>query len=158
MTGLTVPKIRIPTGKPRLVDSSTARYARRGEEAWKLMIEIVERSAEANLDLISTLEVNDELACPWNTFTSCSADCRCNGRGAVSVGFLRDHLKYIVERIVDLTKPETKRMPAFNRENSVWLRAQIAELSERLLTPCALTEVREQLLQIAEGYAPRRKP
>jgi hypothetical protein len=151
------PRIRIPTGQPKFVDSSTIRLARRSEEAWSLMLKIVTRAAEANLDLLTTLDVNDEMVCPWKDLTTCNEDCRCNGRGMVSIGFLRDHLKYIVERIVDLTKPETKRVPALNRTNAVWLQAQIAELSERLLTPCTLTDVREQLLQIAEGYIPRKK-
>lgn len=93
------PRARIPTGLPRLMESSRSRRSHASDDAWSELLAAVHRSALARLDLLSGRLPSDLVACPWQRLTDCSTDCRCGGSGEVKVGFLRDHYGKLTERL-----------------------------------------------------------
>jgi hypothetical protein len=99
---------RIPTGAPRLVESSTDRAARSSTEAWESLLDAVRRSSMARLTLLSGRSGTDRVSCPWALSTDCVANCRCGGSGTVTVEFLRKHYATLTDDIELLARP----MPA----------------------------------------------
>jgi hypothetical protein len=110
---------RIPTGAPRLIESSTERIGRMDTEAWELLIKSVRRSAIARSELLDHRDEKDLLTCPWSRLVACDHACRCNGTGKVTVSFMRDHYARLASKIEQLvgvtpqlapvTKVATKR-------------------------------------------------
>lgn len=99
------PRLRIPTGAPRLVESSTDRAARASSEAWTSLIEAVRRSASARLELLGGRPDGDRITCPWEPLTGCDVSCRCRGAGTVTAKFLRDHYDRLALEIVRIASP-----------------------------------------------------
>ena len=95
----------IPTGKPRLVESSTARLERAESDAWQALLSAITRSAMARLDLLSGRSGGDLVPCSWQRFTGCDAGCRCRGTGTVTVAFLRDHYTNFATEISAFARP-----------------------------------------------------
>jgi hypothetical protein len=95
----------IPTGKPRLMESSTARLDRADSDAWNAFLGTIERSAMARLDLLRNREDGDRLPCCWQRLTRCDGDCRCRGTGAVTVAFLRGHYTHLATEIALFVRP-----------------------------------------------------
>jgi hypothetical protein len=102
---------RIPTGSPRLVESSSDRLAREDAMAWTALVDAVERSATARLELLSGRDGGDRVGCPWSRVVSCDNTCRCRGLGVVTVNFLRDHYAHLPVEIAKLAV----RVPATRR-------------------------------------------
>ena len=100
---------RVPTGAPRLVESSTDRAARASAEAWQSLLDAVRRSSSARLMLLSGRPGADRIACPWERVMDCGASCRCGGTGTVTVGFLRKHYENLVDDIARLARPAPAR-------------------------------------------------
>lgn len=96
------PRRRIPTGAPRLVESSRQRRDRAVAESWELLLDLVRRCSEGRLTLLSGRAATEQMACPWQRFTGCVTDCRCNGTKLVTVRFLRDHYKLLPNAIAAL--------------------------------------------------------
>lgn len=84
-------RLRIPTGKPRLVESSARHRERASLLAWKRLIDAVSRASIARLALLKGRTGAEHVPCPWEPFTWCDIDCRCRGKRAVTVEFLRVH-------------------------------------------------------------------
>ena len=99
------PRRRIPTGAPRLVESSTNRSARSSTEVWALLLDAVRRSSSSRLELLKGRASGDRVACPWERLTSCDATCRCLGAGTVTVAFLRGHYEHLALEIALLVYP-----------------------------------------------------
>jgi hypothetical protein len=99
------PRHRIPTGAPRLVESSTDRASRASSEAWASLIEAVRRSASARLGLLEGRPDGDRITCPWEHLTGCDVSCRCRGAGTVTAKFLRDHYDRLALEIVRIASP-----------------------------------------------------
>lgn len=100
----------IPTGAPRLVESSTDRSARSSTESWQSLLDVVRRSSTARLTLLSGgRSVSDRVSCPWERLTNCYASCRCGGAGTVTVGFLRRHYATLADDIAQIARPATSR-------------------------------------------------
>lgn len=100
---------RVPTGAPRLVESSSDRAERASAEAWQLLLDAVRRSSTARLTLLSGRPASDQVACPWERITSCDASCRCSGTGAVTVDFLRRHYATLADEIEKVTRPAQRQ-------------------------------------------------
>ena len=96
---------RIPTGAPRLVESSTDRVARSAIEAWGALFAEVRRSSSARLALLKGRASGDRLACPWERITGCDVTCRCRGVGTVTVSFLRGHYEHLAVEIAIASSP-----------------------------------------------------
>ncbi len=96
---------RIPTGPPRLVESSTDRTARSSTEAWKAMLDAVRRSASARLELLKGRAASDRFGCPWERLMGCDVTCRCHAAGTVTVQFLRGHYERLAVEISLLASP-----------------------------------------------------
>lgn len=96
---------RVPTGAPRLVESSSDRHVRASVEVWQLLLDAVRRSSSARFTLLSGRPAANRVACPWERLTSCDASCRCGGAGTVTVEFLRRHYASLTDEIVLLTRP-----------------------------------------------------
>ena len=96
---------RIPTGAPRLVESSTDRAARSSTEVWGLMLDAVRRSSSARLKLLKGRASGDRVSCPWERLMGCDATCRCRGAGTVAVAFLREHYERLALEISLLVEP-----------------------------------------------------
>lgn len=104
---------RIPTGAPRLMESSAERTDRLTAEAWNQLLETIDRSAQARIELFKHREDQDLLGCPWARLTPCSAACRCEGHGKVTIAFLRKHYAHLAVEIARLVMPtSTKRFSA----------------------------------------------
>jgi hypothetical protein len=101
--------LRLATGAPRLVESSTDRAARASVEAWQAMVEAVQRSASARLELLGGRSGSERVSCPWERITSCDVSCRCRGSGMVTIGFLRDHYERLALEIAMLVTPMPSR-------------------------------------------------
>jgi len=101
------PRVSLPSGMPRLVESSRARRARAGVEAWEAFIGEIRRSAEARLILLAGHSEGDRVVCPWARLTSCGTTCRCAGAATVSVDFLRKHYKTLATEIVLFVRRST---------------------------------------------------
>lgn len=95
----------LPTGAPRLVESSNDRAARASLEAWQAMVEVVRRSASARLMLLSGRAGSERISCPWARITRCDVDCRCRGFGTVTVEFLRGHYERLAVEIAMSASP-----------------------------------------------------
>jgi hypothetical protein len=103
------PRAQIPTGLPRLVESSRSRRSHASEDAWAELLAVVRKSALARLDLLSGRSPLDLVACPWQRLTDCSVDCRCGGTGEVKVGFLENHYAKLTERLAAFVASRPKR-------------------------------------------------
>ena len=104
------PRSLIPTGAPRLVESSNDRAVRATTETWEAFLEMIRRSASARLALLEGWVDRDWIACPWERITGCSVTCRCSGTKTVTVEFLRKHYECLSAEIVKLTSVE--RLPS----------------------------------------------
>jgi len=99
------PRHRLPTGAPRLVESSNDRAARTSAEAWESLLDAVRRSATARLELFKNRSASDRVACPWERLTGCAVACRCRAAGTVTVGFLSEHYGRLASEIAMLVTP-----------------------------------------------------
>lgn len=99
------PRRRIPTGSPRLVESSRQRRDRTTAESWELLLDLVRRCSEGRLTLLSGRTATEQMACPWQRFTGCMPDCRCGGTKLVTVSFLRNHYKLLPSTIAAFANP-----------------------------------------------------
>lgn len=100
---------RVPTGTPRLVDSSTARAALASNKAWQALIAAVRCSSDARLALLKGRPGSERVVCSWERITGCVASCRCGGSGTVTVDFLRKHYAALGDEISKLTRPAIRR-------------------------------------------------
>jgi hypothetical protein len=96
---------RIPTGAPRLVDSSIVCQARASEAAWNKLIDAIKRAAISRLALLKGRTGKERASCPWERFTGCCIDCRCRGERTVTVDFLRTHYTRLAIEIALLVLP-----------------------------------------------------
>ena len=96
---------RIPTGTPRLGESSRQRSSRSTIEAWDALLDAVRRSAAARLLLLNGRDPGDRVGCPWERITGCDASCRCGGTATVTVRFLRNHYAPLATEIAKLAIP-----------------------------------------------------
>lgn len=104
---------RIPTGAPRLMESSAERTDRLLSEAWMQQLAAIDRSSQARLELLKQHEGSDLIGCPWARLTPCDGTCRCQGLGKVKIALLRDHYAHLVVEIVRLVTPRAlKRFSA----------------------------------------------
>ena len=101
--------LRLPTGTPRLVESSRAREARTSAVAWQALLETVRRSAAARVDLLRGRSGSERLACAWKRLSGCDTHCRCRGAGTVSVDFLRRHYESLGTNLALLVRPASRR-------------------------------------------------
>lgn len=99
---------RIPTGSPRLMESSAERTDRLAAEAWAQQLELIDRSAQARLELLRLRGGRDLLGCPWARLEPCTEACRCRGVGQVSIAFLRVHYSQLAADIAQLVKPKQR--------------------------------------------------
>jgi hypothetical protein len=86
------PRIRIPDGKPRVVDGRS----KLNEQARKAFYGSIVQAAKARLALLEQRSSIDKLACPWFIVETCTAACRCRGTGEVSVGLYRAHCRKLI--------------------------------------------------------------
>ena len=100
---------RVPTGLPRLAESSTDRATRSSTEAWQSLLDVVRRSSTARLTLLSGRPGADRISCPWERVVDCGASCRCGGAGTVTVEFLRKHYANLADDIALLALPASAR-------------------------------------------------
>lgn len=103
------PRRVLPTGTPRLLESSTVRRSRLGSEAWQALLDAVRRSATTRVDLLMGRKGSERIECSWKRLTGCDASCRCGGAGTVTVDFLRDHYASLVSEIEEFTRPMSRR-------------------------------------------------
>ena len=96
---------RIPTGVPRLVESSSDREARAAIETWAALLDAVRRSSSSRLMLLERRPGRDRIACPWEQLTGCDVTCRCGGAGTVTVEFLRTHYEHLAVEIATIARP-----------------------------------------------------
>jgi hypothetical protein len=89
----------IPTGEPRLVESSRDRDGRIAALAWEALIDAIRESAVARLELLRGRQGSDRLVCPWERFMVCDVGCRCRGSRTVTVAFLRAHYMRLASEI-----------------------------------------------------------
>ena len=94
--------LRIPTGVPRVVESSNDRIGRAPVEAWQALIDAVSRFASARLMLLSGRAGTERVLCPWKQIMGCDVSCRCHGAGTVTVDFLRRHYTRLANDIAML--------------------------------------------------------
>jgi hypothetical protein len=100
---------RIPTGAPRLVESSTERLGRANANAWKEMIDAIRRSCEARVELLKGRSGGDVMPCPWERFGSCDQGCRCAGTRTITVGRLRKHYAKLTIEILLFVTPSMRK-------------------------------------------------
>ena len=100
---------RIPTGAPRLVESSRQRRDRTAAESWESLLDSVRRCSEGRLTLLSGRSATEQMACPWLRLTGCVPDCHCSGTKLVTVGFLRKHYKLLPSAIAAFAIPSPAR-------------------------------------------------
>ena len=106
------PRVLIPTGAPRLVESASTRASRAGTESFAALIAAVRRSSEARLMLLEGRPGRpgrDRIACPWERLTGCDVTCRCGGAGTVTVEFLRTHYEHLAVEIATFARPTSMR-------------------------------------------------
>ncbi len=99
------PRRRLPTGTPRLVESSSDRAARASVEAWEATLDAIRRSATARLELFKNRPLSERIPCPWERLTGCAITCRCRGAGTVTIEFLSDHYARLATEIAVLVSP-----------------------------------------------------
>jgi hypothetical protein len=104
-------RFRIFTGAPRFVESSTVCQEQTSEIAWEKLIEAISRAAIARLALLKGRAGKELAPCPWEKFTGCCRDCRCNGQREVTVDFLRMHYARLAIEIARLGRlsPELRK-------------------------------------------------
>lgn len=100
------PRVRVPIGGPRVVESSARVRMRLAAQAWQRLMASVARSSEARLQLLSGPD-SGLVDCPWKVLTPCTAGCRCEGLGKVRVGFLRGHYAQLAAEIALLCRRST---------------------------------------------------
>jgi hypothetical protein len=100
-------RTRIPTGTPRLVESSGDRASRAEIESWAALLDAVSRSSTARLELMKGRASSDRVPCGWQRLTGCDASCRCRGAGTVTIRFLRTHYERLALEIVLLVSPRS---------------------------------------------------
>lgn len=96
---------RLPSGSPRVVESSNDRTARASVDAWQALVDAVRRSAAARLMLLDGRSRGDRVPCSWNRLTGCDSSCRCRGAGTVTVEFLRRHYEHLAVEIAMIAAP-----------------------------------------------------
>lgn len=96
---------RIPTGAPRVIESSADRAARAGTESWSAFLDAIARAAAVRLDLMKDRDGGALVDCPWARVVACDGFCRCGGSGAVTVEFLRDHYAELSTEILRVALP-----------------------------------------------------
>jgi len=102
-------RLRIPTGMPRLVESSSARRELADVIAWEALIDAIRRSSTARLELLKGWSGSDRTACPWERLTGCDVGCRCRGMRTVTVDFLRTHYTRLATEIALIAHPSPQR-------------------------------------------------
>jgi hypothetical protein len=110
-------RLRIPTGKPRLVESSALCQERAAAVAWKRLVDAISSAAVARLALLRGRVGKERTPCPWEPFTGCCVDCRCCGERLVTVDFLRAHYGRLAIEIALLALPSSMPMRK-NRKKS----------------------------------------
>lgn len=105
---------RLPTGTPRLVESSS--WIRRQAEAraWQALLAQVRQSSAARLAIFGGRSDAERIACTWERLTGCTASCRCGGTKTVTVGFLRAHYTNLADDLARFACP----VPAPRRRRS----------------------------------------
>ena len=96
---------RLPSGTPRVVESSNDRSARASVETWQAMVDAVRRSASARLMLLDGRSGSERVPCSWEQITGCDVSCRCRGAGTVTVEFLRRHYEHLAVEIAMIASP-----------------------------------------------------
>jgi hypothetical protein len=99
---------RVPTGAPRIVESSSDRVVRLDAEAWAALVEMIRRSAEVRLDLLRSRDDNELVDCPWSVVVTCDDGCRCGGLGKVLVAFLRNHYARLPSQIEHIASSDRR--------------------------------------------------
>jgi hypothetical protein len=100
---------QIPTGVPRLMESSAERLARERVESWVELVAAIRRSAAAYLELLRGRDGGDPLPCPWERLVTCDRACRCGGSRTVTVSFLREHYTRLAIEIEKIARPAARR-------------------------------------------------
>ncbi len=100
-------RFRIPTGLPKLVESSALYRERAAAFAWKRLLDAIESASIARLALLKGRTGGEHTPCPWEQFTGCSIDCRCRGKRAVTVDFLRLHYGRLAIEIALFVQPSS---------------------------------------------------
>jgi len=101
----------IPTGPPRLIESSTKRLARADAKSWDRLVEALRQASVARLELLKNRQGSDRTPCPWARLVDCNRACRCGGAGTVTVEFLRDHYTRLPAEITKIAKFTSVRRP-----------------------------------------------
>lgn len=99
----------IPTGAPRLMESSVERQVRANAEAWTALVDVLRRSTTARLELLKAHAGRDRISCPWGRLVICDGGCRCGGAAMVTVTFLREHYEHLVAEVVKIATPTSAR-------------------------------------------------
>lgn len=99
----------LPSGTPRVVESSNDRTTRAAAEAWQALVDAVRRSATARLMLLDARSGSDRVPCSWERLTGCDSSCRCRGAGTVTVEFLRRHYEHLAVEIAMIASPASVR-------------------------------------------------
>jgi len=96
---------RIPTGAPRVVESSADRAARLGTESWASLLDVLSRASAVRLDLLKGRDGGTLIDCPWARVVACDETCRCGGVGMVTIDLLRDHYASLATEIARAARP-----------------------------------------------------
>lgn len=96
---------RLPSGTPRVVESSNDRSARASADTWQALVDAVRRSATARLMLLDGRSGSERVPCSWERITGCDDSCRCRGAGTVTVEFLRRHYEHLAGEIAMIAAP-----------------------------------------------------
>lgn len=103
------PRLRLPTGTPRLMESSAVCREQATVDAWKKLIDSISSAAIARLALLKGRAGKERTSCPWEPFTGCDIDCRCRGERTVTVDFLRQHYARLAIEIALLALPPSRK-------------------------------------------------
>ena len=109
-------RLRIPTGPPRLVESSLVCQEQAPAIVWKKLIDAISQAAIARLALLKGRVGKEWTSCPWERFTGCSIDCRCRGERRVTVDFLRAHYARLAIEVALFARPASKQLTSKSRE------------------------------------------
>jgi hypothetical protein len=102
---------QIPTGTPRLMESSAERLERMSTETWAEFVNAIRRSSTARLDLLKSRDGSDQIPCPWERLVACDKTCRCGGSKRVTVDFMRKHYGQLATEIAKIVSPAARRSP-----------------------------------------------
>jgi hypothetical protein len=94
----------IPTGAPRLVESSADRQDRAIAESWTSFVDVIRQASLARLELLRGRDGGDVTGCPWSRLVVCDDACRCGGTGTVTVAFLRDHYEHLAAEVAKIAR------------------------------------------------------